>query len=805
MLTGKRLIAMVLRLGSLKLGVCRLQLCALGLSLCIGSLLLAADVPTFETAVTPVLNKTCSPCHNESLASGGMMIDAFTQPGSLTANRDGWEIILQKLRTGEMPPKGVPRPAQMDALIQFVQGEFAKADAHVKPDPGRVTARRLNRAEYTNTIRDLLDVEFRAEKSFPTDDLGNGFDNIGEVLTVSPMLMEKYLAAAGRIAARAIGADALPKPLQTQYAAKDKKIRRVDFSTIEAAGRIEFDGEYIVRFGLPGERAADAKPVTLGFWMDGKQLQTMPVETKPSGLVYFNPYSEEQMRLVLPEGDHVFRAGFIGDDFVKGLPVLEVFSNKKNKFVDSITFIGPYQPKDEKASRKKILICDPNSGAACVDKILANLAHHAYRRPVTPAEVASLTRFVAMAKANGQNTEQGIQLALQAMLVSPNFLFRIEHDASPTDPTKVHAVTDVELASRLSYFLWSGMPDDELLGLAEAGKLRAPGVLDGQVKRMLADSKASALAENFAGQWLELRNLDAVKPDPQKFPEWGPELRDAMKTETRLFFDYALRENRPLADFLDARYTFLNDRLARFYGIAEVKGPDFRKVDLTTDQRGGILSQASVLTVSSYPTRTSVVIRGKYILDNILGSPPPPAPADVPPLDEKSVGTTASLRQQMETHRANPACAGCHSKMDPLGFALENYDGIGKWRTMDGKFPVDSSGVLPNGKSFSTPSEMRTVLKEQLPEFARCIVEKMLTYSIGRGLGTYDRRTVEQITRNLSASGYPFQTIVFEIVHSLPFQSRHGELTTAPGVSQTTGQSVLNSKEIAKSKETAKP
>ncbi|HXB73828.1 MAG TPA: DUF1592 domain-containing protein [Candidatus Acidoferrales bacterium] len=782
---------MGLRLGSLMLGVC-------AGGLCVGDLLLAADAPTFETTVTPVLTKTCSPCHNQGLASGGMMIDAFTKPASLTANRDGWEIILQKLRSGEMPPKGVPRPAQMDAVIQFVQGEFENADKNIKPDPGRVTARRLNRAEYTNTIRDLLDVEFRAEKSFPTDDLGNGFDNIGEVLTISPMLMEKYLAAAGRIASRAIGADPLPKPLQTQYAAKDKKIRRVDFSTIEAAGRIEFDGEYIVRFGLPGERAADAKPVTLGFWMDGKLLQTMPVETKPSGLVYFNPYSEEQMRLVLPEGDHVFRAAFIDDDFVKGLSGVEAYSNKKNKFLDSITLIGPYQPKDEKPSRKKILICDPNSGPACVDKILTNLAHHAYRRPVTRAEVASLVRFVAMAKANGQNTEQGIQLALQAMLVSPNFLFRIEHDASPTDPTKVHSVTDVELASRLSYFLWSGMPDDELLGLAEAGKLRTPGVLDAQVKRMLADPKSSALADNFAGQWLELRNLDVVKPDPQKFPEWGPELRDAMKMETRLFFDYALRENRPLADFLDARYTFLNDRLAKFYGIPDIKGPDFRKVDLATEQRGGILSQASVLTVSSYPTRTSVVIRGKYILNNILGSPPPPPPDPLPPpIDEGAVGTSASLRQQMEAHRADAACAGCHSKMDPLGFALENYDGIGKWRTMDGKFPVDSSGVLPNGKSFSTPAGMRTVLRDQLPEFARCIVEKMLTYSLGRGLGPYDRRTVEQISRNLSASEYPFQTIVFEIVRSLPFQSRRGELAAT--------QSVLNSKDIAGPKEIARP
>jgi len=758
------------------------------LALSLTTPLLAADVPTFEKTVQPVLTTTCSPCHNDQLASGGLNIAAFAKPGSIAESREGWERILQKLRAGEMPPKGIPRPPQLDAVIQYLQAEFDKADRNEKPDPGRVTARRLNRSEYSNTIRDLLAVDFHAEKSFPTDDLGNGFDNIGDVLTVSPVLMEKYMAAAESIAARAIGADPLPKPIEVQYHAKDKRIRRVDPSTIEASHRIDFDGEYLVRFGLPGERAADAKPVVMGFWMDGKLLQTMPVETKPSGLVYFNPYSEEQMRLVLPEGDHVFRAGFIDDPFVKDLTAKDYYNNKKNKFFDSITFVGPYPSKVEKASRKKILTCDPKSGAACVDKILSTLAHHAYRRPVTRAEVASLTKFVAMAKADGQSTEQGIQLAIQAMLVSPNFLFRIEHDSFPTDPAKVHKISDVELASRLSYFLWSSMPDDELLGLAETGKLRAPGAIDAQVKRLLADPRSSALADNFAGQWLELRNLDVVKPDPQKFPEWGLDLRDAMKTETRMFFDHVLRENRPLADFLDARYTFLNERLAKFYGIPDVKGPDFRRVELATDQRGGLLSQASVLTVSSYPTRTSVVIRGKYILQNILGAPVPPPPADVPLLDEEAVGTSASLRQQMETHRDNAVCASCHSKMDVLGFGLENYDGIGKWRTMDGKFPVDASGTFPNGKTFSTPAEMRAALTDRLPDFARCMVEKMLTYSIGRGLGPNDRRTVEEISRNWAASGYPFQSLLYQVVGSLPFQSRRGELTS---------QNVAKPKEVA--------
>jgi cytochrome c5 len=739
--------------------------------------LLAADAD-FDQSVKPVLGSTCAACHNGQLASGGLNIKAFLDPKSLTTGREEWEKIVRKLRTGEMPPKGIPRPpqAKTDALIQYVEGQFEIADRNVKPDPGRVTARRLNRNEYSNTIRDLLAVDFHAERDFPTDDSGNGFDNIGDVLTISPVLMEKYIAAAETIASRAVGADPLPKkPVEIEYHSKNKNIRRLDRSTIEATHRVEWDGEYNIRFGLPGQRSEDAPPVKLGFWMDGQLLNTITVETKPSKLVYFNPYSEEQMHLYLPEGDHVFRAGFIDDPFVKDLSDKDAYNNKKNKFLESIVFVGPFPSKVERLSRKKIFICDPNSGAACVEKIVADLAEHAYRRPVTKAETAALLKFVDMARREGQSTEQGIQLAIEAMLVSPHFLFRIEHDPDPLDAARTHAVSDFELASRLSYFLWSSMPDDELLNLARAGQLRAPGTLDAQIKRLLADPRSSALSTNFAGQWLETRNLDVVKPDPQKFPAWNPELRDAMKTETRLFFDYMLHENRPLVEFLDARYTFLNERLARHYGIKGVTGPDFRKVELTTDRRGGILTQASVLTVSSYPTRTSVVIRGKYVLSNILGTPPPPPPADVPALDEAAVGTSASLRQQMEKHRSNAVCASCHSRMDPLGFGLENYDGIGEWRSMDGKFPVDSSGVLPNGKSFDGPAELRAILRQDLPEFSRCLVERMLTYALGRGLERYDNKTVDDINHQLAGSGYGFQSLVYDIAHSLPFQSRRGE------------------------------
>jgi hypothetical protein len=382
---------------------------------------------------------------------------------------------------------------------------------------------------------------------------------------------------------------------------------------------------------------------------------------------------------------------------------------------------------------------------------------------------------VTLARAEGQSIEQGIQLAIQAMLVSPHFLFRIERDPNPADPSLVHPISDIELASRLSYFLWSSMPDDELLKLAEAGKLRGAGVLDAQVRRMLADPKSAAFADNFAGQWLETRNLDSVKPDPQKFPAWTPELRDAMKTETRMVFETILRENRPIGEFLDADYTFLNELLAKHYNIDGVAGPDFRRVELKTDQRRGVLTHASVLTVTSYPTRTSPVIRGKYVLQNILGAPPPAPPADVPALDEEAVGTAGSLRQQLEKHRANPTCAACHNRMDALGFGLEKFDALGRWRTTDGKFPIDASGTLPNGKSFSTPAELMSLIKEDMPDFTRCLVEKMLTYALGRGLERYDRRTVDDISSKLEASGYRFQSLIHEIVHSLPFQSRRGE------------------------------
>ena len=437
----------------------------------VGSARLVGQTDDFNATVRPVLTETCATCHNVRLLAGGLNVESITSSESLVQQREVWEKVLGRLRAGDMPPAGAPRPpkAQLDAMTGYIERAFDRADASVPQDPGRITARRLNRTEYTNTIRDLLGVRFRAEKYFPADDSGDGFDNIGEVLTVSPLLTERYLAAAERIARWAISTETPPNPIEADYRARDRKIRRVDRSTIEAEHRVDFAGAYTVRIGLPGERpqvnGKDAAPVTLGLWMNGTLIASKTVQTKPSGLVYFDPYSEEELRVQLTEGDHVFRAGFIDDAFVKTLPAADSYDRRKNKFLDSIVFVGPFPSTVEKESRRKVLSCNPASGRRCVERIITDLANRAYRRPATRREIDALLRFVDLGS-RGRSAEEGIQLSIQAMLMSPNFLFRIERDPNPRDPRDVHDVTPFELASRVSYFLWSSMPDEELMALA---------------------------------------------------------------------------------------------------------------------------------------------------------------------------------------------------------------------------------------------------------------------------------------------------------------------------------------------------
>jgi hypothetical protein len=715
------------------------------------------------------------------MKAGGLVLDAYARSKNPLKDRDLWEKVVQKLRTGQMPPKGLPVPPAADVaeVTGWFDVQFARLDREMKPDPGRVTARRLNRAEYNNTIRDLVGVDFKPAADFPADDSGYGFDDIGDVLSLSPVLMEKYLAAAEKIARKAIVADPPPKPTHERIEHAPVAAEQQPASDLTAGHEFPVEGDYVVRGLVSGRH--DAELITL--WLDGKELKTYPITTEDEAA------RVGELRLHVTAGEHELKATLLHDDSRPDAQPDPDDAKAKDKkagrdpYVDRLEINGPFNPhaRPLTESHKSIFICGHAPGEhrpECARRIVAALARRAYRRPVTEQEVNGLVRFVSMAQQNGDSFEQGVRIALEAILVSPHFLFRIENDRDPNNPAVSHHLDDYELASRVSYFLSSSMPDDELFGLARERKLHSPEVLAAQVRRMLLDPKSVALVDNFAGQWLELRNLDSVKPDPDRFPNFDEDLRKAMKEETRLFFEAVIHEDRSILDFIDGKFTFLNERLAKHYGIPGITGPQFRRVELTGDQRSGILTQASVLTVSSYPTRTSPVLRGKWVLDNLLNDPPPPPPPGVPNLNESEIGTTASLRQQLEQHRANPACATCHTRMDPLGFGLENYDAIGHWRTQDGKFPVDAAGTLPGGQTFQSPLELKQILKTDRDAFARCVTEKMLTYALGRGLERYDKPAVNLICSRLAASDYRFSRLVLEIVESIPFDMRHGE---APG------------------------
>jgi len=738
--------------------------------------------------VRPFIAKNCLLCHSEKLKTGGLNLEQYSKATTQQAlkDREVWEKVLGKLKAGEMPPKEAPqpRPAQVRVVTRWLETQYARLDRLAPPDPGRVTARRLNRAEYNNTIRDLLAVEFRPAPAddFPADDSGYGFDNIGDVLSLSPVLMEKYMAAAEKIARKAIQADPPPKPTRERYSAEKLAqagaVTRIPgVAELAAPGAVQtkhkfvFDGEYDLVAGTGGRRL-EGPLLKLGIWLDGKLVKTFDVEAGQNKPRLFDA------RVPVTDGEHHIGAAYIPDP---ARPEDNDHTNReRNLVVDFLEIRGPFQPKMpvEPESHKRVFVCGHANGGhqpECARLIVRNLARRAYRRPATDREVDALVRFVERAQKEGDTFEQGIRLALQAALVSPHFLFRIERQPEPANPRAIHKINEHELATRLSYFLWSSMPDDELFRLAEQQRLRRPGVLEAQVRRMLKDPRAQALTDNFAGQWLELRNLDTARPDPDRFPQFDDELRDAMRRETRLFFEAILREDRSILEFIDGRFSFLNERLARHYGIPGVAGSEFRRVALDGTQRSGIFTQASVLTVSSYPTRTSPVLRGKWLLDNILNAPPPPPPPGLASVDEDSIGATGTLRQQMEKHRTQPMCASCHVRMDVLGFGLENYDAIGAWRTRDGKFAIDSAGTLPGAKAFRTPAELKAILKTQREDFAQCLTEKMLTYALGRGLERYDRPAVDLVARRLAADNYRFSLLVVEIARSMPFQMRRGD------------------------------
>jgi mono/diheme cytochrome c family protein len=787
----------------------------------------------FEQSVQPVLKRNCHGCHNPALKSGDLDLASFKDASSIATGLAEWEKVATKLRDGTMPPKGVPRPPQADveAAAAWIQSEIQRIELAAKPDPGRVTARRLNRAEYDNTIRDLLGLDLRLAGEFPQDDSGYGFDNIGDVLSLSPVLFEKYINAAETAVKTALFGPGEVKPsvIRSQPPGREfellpkaqKEYDETGLSmpnALHATMRFPADGEYTFRAALEGRRPAGSEPVNVGIWIDGKQAATLTIDAKPDFASIDLFGAQAETRLSLPAGEHWVAASIL--KIYEGLPPeyegpnptrrpvppardplarvrippdatpeqadkikkeairrAQLFRVPANRvWVHWVEAVGPYEAKPVPAAetRRRILTCghlDGKHAAPCDRAVIGAFARRAFRRTLAAGELRPYVNLAAQARRDGASYDESLAAALQAILVSPDFLYRIEKTTAAGPEASAKPIDHFALASRLSYFLWSSMPDDELLRVAGNGTLRRPAVLEAQVRRMLRDPKAAALTANFAGQWLELRRLESVAPDREKFPQFDEYLRMSMRQETERFFTNLLREDRSIVALLNGRYSFLNEKLAAFYGIEGVKGPEFRRVDFdAATPRGGILTHASVLTVSSYATRTSPVLRGKWILENLLNEPVPPPPPNVQLLEEAKIGVGASLRKQMEEHRTNPACASCHAKMDPIGFGFENYSAIGQWRHKDGEFAIDASGILPDGREFRGPADFTSLVVGDKDKFAEAVAEKMLTYALGRGLERYDRRTVREIARKSAGGGYRFSSMVLEIVKSLPFQ-----------------------------------
>jgi hypothetical protein len=726
-----------------------------------------------------------------------------------------------------MPPAGMPRPdkATYDSFATYLETELDRAVV-VNPNPGRTGVHRLNRAEYTNAIRDLLALEIDGGALLPPDESAYGFDNIAAVLSVSPLLLERYMAAASKISRRAIG-DPDARPVFETYEIH-KFLRQEDRMSEDlpfgSRGGIAFrhyfplDGEYVIRISLQKEARERIRGLheqhQIDVRIDGERVTLFTIGSedfgKPApifslGTLLGDPEREKyerfadealEVRFPAKPGTRLVGISFVNQfvipegplHYINGrpdyLPRLSLSDRIENRGgppeVQTVAIGGPYDAKGlgETPSRRKVFVCRPvnnDDEAACAKKILSTLARRAYRRSVTEEDLEPLLNFYKAGQSDG-GFEEGIRRALEAILVGPEFLFRIERDPVPQRgivPGTAYPVSDIELASRLSFFLWSSIPDDELLDVSERGKMRDPGVLEQQVRRMLRDPRSQALVSNFAAEWLSLRALAAAKPDQNVFSDFDENLRDAFRRETELFFENIMREDRSVLEFLDADYTFVNNRLAEHYQIPGVYGSHFRRVPVSDGKHGGLLGQGALLTATSYGNRTSPVTRGKWILENILGTPPPPPPPNVPALkDQGAGGKVLTMRERMEQHRANPACAVCHKLMDPLGFALENFDGIGKWRAVEGGTPIDSSGMLPNGTPFQGPAELRRVLLTQREGFVATLTEKLLTYALGRGPEHYDMPAVRKIMRGAAPSEYRWSFLILGIVQSTPFQMR---------------------------------
>jgi Protein of unknown function (DUF1592)/Protein of unknown function (DUF1588)/Protein of unknown function (DUF1585)/Protein of unknown function (DUF1587)/Protein of unknown function (DUF1595) len=754
------------------------------------------------------IGRYCAGCHNARLKTGGLALDTIdiTRAGD---NPAVWEKVVRKLRVRAMPPPspGRARPDEdsYDSLVSYLETALDAAAA-VAPDPGRTdTFHRLSRTEYQNAVRDLLAVDVDAAALLPADDASHGFDNVN-LAGLSPTLFERYLAAAQKISRLAVGtAPGAPGARTVILPADLTQDDHFEPLPLGTRGGTTFlhtfpaDAEYSLQVRLTRDRNENLEGLTeaqqIEVTLDGERVHVFslaarqPREPAADGTAEPETAADAGLvvRLPVKAGPHRVAVAFIRKSSAlaetERQPFKAAYNGRRLAAIFSVSVAGPFNPTGpgDTPSRRRIFPCQPaneSDEGACAKRIVSALARRGFRRAPADGEIQKLLAFYEKTRSDGGDFETGIEMALRAILSSPEFLFRIERDPAGATPGTIYRLGDSEVASRLASFLWSSIPDDRLLELAIQGKLKDPAVLEQQARRMLADPRSEALVTSFAEQWLYLRNLAAANPDPRLFPDFDDNLRQAFRRETELFVASIKDEDRSVLDLLSAKYTFLNERLAKHYGIANVYGSHFRRVALPGDSpRGGLLGHGSILTVTSYATRTSPVQRGKWVLENLIGMPPPPAPANVPPLkDSGNGGKILSMRERMVEHRANPACSGCHQLMDPIGLSTESFDAIGRWRAKsESGTPVDVSGALPDGTTFEGVAGLKRALLDRPELFVSTLTEKLMTYGLGRGLEYYDGPAVRGVVREARANGYRFSSIVAGIVKSTPFRMRRTE------------------------------
>jgi hypothetical protein len=745
--------------------------------------------------VATVVNKYCLTCHDSEMKKGGLALDLICQD-DVTQHPDEWERVIRKLRARQMPPLGKDRPAERDydEVVARLASPLDRASSK-HPNPGRTaTFRRLNRAEYRNAIRDLLALDIDPAALLPKDDVSHGFDNVAAG-DLSPTLLNRYISAAEKISRLAVGSPSRAPGGETFRLRPDltqeEHVEGLPLGTRGGAllsHTFPRDGEYEIQIRLTRDRNEHVEglrePHELEVLLDRERVKLLTV-TPPKGNDFEHVDAHLKVRVPVTAGPHQLGVTFLKNPSslieTRRQPYNAHFNMHRHPrlapAVYQISVNGPYESSGpgDTPSRRRIFICRPaKSGEEdnCAERILAVVMRRAYRRPVAPADLKRPMEFFRKARAE-EGFDAGIESALSAILVNPEFLFRIEQDPAGVAPDAAYRISDLALASRLSFFLWSSIPDDELLETAERGALHKPRVLEQQVRRMLADARSQNLVSNFAEQWLYLRNLESITPDLRLFPDFDDNLRQAFRRETELHFEGVLREDRSVLDLLKTDHTFLNERLAKHYGIPNVYGDRFRRVALDQDdERGGLLRQGSVLTVTSYATRTSPVLRGKWILENILGTPPPPPLPDVPALKDNMISATLSVRERLAEHRANAACASCHNLMDPAGFSLENFDAVGRWRTFEEGKPVDVSGGLPDGRKFTGVAGLEKGLLNRPEIFVGTLTEKLLTFALGRGVEHYDAPAIRKIVRDAQAADYRISSIIVGITKSTPFTMR---------------------------------